>query len=76
MGSNAPFGPGLAGNAPLEIGHVAIKSGLVVLYRCIFDLARDFMNEETLGDESNKMLVRYLKPDRFITALSLTSSAS
>ena len=48
------------------IGHAAIKCGFVVLYRSVFDLARDFMNEETLGDESNKMLTRYLKPDLLI----------
>ena len=48
------------------IGHAAIKCGFVVLYRSVFDLARDFMNEETLGDADNKMLTRYLKPDLLI----------
>ena len=48
------------------IGHAAIRCGMIVLYRSIFDLARDFMNEETLGDESNKMLARYLKPDLLV----------
>jgi DNA replication protein DnaC len=48
------------------IGNGAIKCGLLVLYRSIFDLARDFMNEETLGDADNKMLGRYLKPDLLI----------
>jgi DNA replication protein DnaC len=48
------------------IGHAAIRCGMVVLYRSIFDLARDFMTEETLGDESNKMLARYLKPDLLV----------
>jgi DNA replication protein DnaC len=48
------------------IGHAAIKCSFVVLYRSVFDLARDFMNEETLCDESNKMLTRYLKPDLLI----------
>ena len=48
------------------IGHAAIKCGLLVLYRSIFDLARDFMNEETLGDADNKMLTRYLKPDLLV----------
>jgi DNA replication protein DnaC len=40
----------------------------VVLYRSIFDLARDFMNEETLAeqDDSGKILTRYLKPDLLI----------
>lgn len=48
------------------IGHAAIKCGFVVLYRSVFDLARDFMHEETLGDADNKMLTRYLKPDLLI----------
>jgi len=48
------------------IGHAAIRCGMVVLYRSIFDLARDFMTEETLGDEGNKMLARYLKPDLLV----------
>src|SRR5437867_2430129 len=48
------------------IGHAAIKCSFVVLYRSIFDLARDFMHEETLGDADNKMLTRYLKPDLLI----------
>ncbi len=48
------------------IGHAAIRCGMIVLYRSIFDLARDFMSEETLGDESNKMLARYLKPDLLV----------
>ena len=44
------------------IGQQAIKSGFVVLYRSIFDLARDFLEEQvpTLQD---KTLARYLKPD-------------
>jgi DNA replication protein DnaC len=48
------------------IGHAAIKCNFIVLYRSIFDLARDFMNEETLGEADNKMLTRYLKPDLLI----------
>lgn len=48
------------------IGHAAIKCSFVVLYRSVFDLARDFMHEETLGDADNKMLSRYLKPDLLI----------
>ena len=46
------------------IGHAAIRCGIVVLYRSIFELARD-LNEETLGDESNKMLA-HLKPDLLV----------
>lgn len=47
------------------IGHQAIKSGLVVLYRSIFDLARDFLGDEDLGAQ-DKTLARYLKPDLLI----------
>ena len=44
------------------IGQQAIKSGFVVLYRSIFDLARDFL-EEQLPTLQDKTLARYLKPD-------------
>jgi DNA replication protein DnaC len=47
------------------IGHQAIKSGFVVLYRSIFDLARDFLGDEDLGAQ-DKTLARYLKPDLLI----------
>lgn len=46
------------------IGYQAIKQGLVVLYRSIFDVVRDFLHEEALGDE--KVLSKYLKPDLLI----------
>ena len=36
-----------------------------MLYRSIFDLARDFLDEETPA-EQDKMLARYLKPDLLI----------
>ena len=45
-----------------SIGQQAIKSGFVVLYRSIFDLARDFL-EEQLPTLQDKTLARYLKPD-------------
>jgi DNA replication protein DnaC len=50
------------------IGNAAIKCGFVVLYRSIFDLARDFMNEQTLDEQedSGKTLTRYLKPELLI----------
>jgi len=49
------------------IGHAAIKCGMIVLYRSIFDLARDFMNEELIGAQDNdKILTRYLKPDLLV----------
>jgi DNA replication protein DnaC len=46
------------------IGYQAIKLGHVVLYRSIFDVVRDFLHEEVLGDE--KVLAKYLKPDLLI----------
>lgn len=47
------------------IGHQAIRAGFVVLYRSIFDLARDFL-EEANGVQQDKTLSRYLKPDVLI----------
>jgi DNA replication protein DnaC len=47
------------------IGYQAIKSGFVVLYRSIFDVVRDFLHDEALGQE-DKVLSRYLKPDLLI----------
>jgi DNA replication protein DnaC len=47
------------------VGYQAIKQGFCVLYRSIFDVVRDFMHHETLGDE-DKLLARYLKPDLLI----------
>lgn len=47
------------------IGYLAIKQGLVVLYRSIFDVVRDFLHDEVL-DGQDRMLNRYLKPDLLI----------
>jgi DNA replication protein DnaC len=47
------------------IGYQAIKAGFLVLYRSIFDLIRDFLHDEALGQE-DKILARYLKPDLLI----------
>lgn len=47
------------------IGYQAIKMDLTVYYRSIFDLVRDFMHEEALGEE-DRVLARYLKPDLLI----------
>jgi DNA replication protein DnaC len=44
------------------VGYQAIKQGFTVLYRSIFDVVRDFLHEEVLG-EDDKVLTRYLKPD-------------
>jgi DNA replication protein DnaC len=47
------------------IGYLAIKQGFVVLYRSIFDVVRDFLHDEAVGDQE-KVLARYLKPDLLI----------
>jgi DNA replication protein DnaC len=47
------------------LGYQAIKQGLVVLYRSIFDVVRDFLHEEAF-DGQEKVLARYLKPDLVI----------
>lgn len=48
------------------IGHQAIKAGMLVLYRSIFDLARDFLSEEDTPVQQDRMLARYLKPELLI----------
>jgi DNA replication protein DnaC len=47
------------------IGYHAVKAGLAVKYRSIFDLVRDFLHDEALGGE-DKVLGKYLKPDLLI----------
>ena len=47
------------------IGYQAIKLGFTVLYRSIFDVVRDFLHDEVMG-EDDKVLSRYLKPDLLI----------
>jgi len=47
------------------IGNLAIKQGLIVLYRSIFDVVRDFLLDEAVAGQE-KMLARYLKPDLLI----------
>jgi DNA replication protein DnaC len=47
------------------IGHQAIKAGFMVLYRSIFDLARDFLGDEDPRHQ-DKTLNKYLKPDLLI----------
>ena len=47
------------------LGYHAIKAGLTVLYRSIFDLVRDFLHDEAFDGE-DKVLARYLKPDLLI----------
>ena len=61
------LGPPGVGKSHLvqAIGYQALKAGLVVLYRSIFDVVRDFLHDEALGGEE-KILGRYLKPDLLI----------
>lgn len=47
------------------IGYQAVKNGHLVYYRSIFDLVRDFLQDEVLGGD-DKVLARYLKPDLLI----------
>jgi DNA replication protein DnaC len=47
------------------IGHAAIRHGLLVFYRSIFDVVRDFLKDEAL-EGYEKTLQRYLKPDLLI----------
>jgi DNA replication protein DnaC len=47
------------------IGYQAIKMGLVVLYRSIFDVVRDFLEDEAFAG-SSQVLTKYLKPDLLI----------
>jgi DNA replication protein DnaC len=47
------------------IGYLAIKQGLIVSYRSIFDVVRDFLLDEAVAGQE-KVLARYLKPDLLI----------
>lgn len=47
------------------IGYQAIKTGLTVKYRSIFDVVRDFMRDEAFAGQ-DKIMDKYLKPDLLI----------
>jgi DNA replication protein DnaC len=47
------------------LGYQAIKMGFTVLYRSIFDLVREFLQDEAFSGEE-KILVKYLKPELLI----------
>lgn len=61
------LGPPGVGKSHLvqAIGHQAIRNGLHVFYRSIFDLVHDMLENESLNG-SLKALSRYLKPDLLI----------
>jgi DNA replication protein DnaC len=47
------------------IGHQVIRIGFTVLYRSIFDVVRDFLEDEALS-QMDRTLTKYLKPDLLI----------
>ena|SRR5271157_1704110 len=47
------------------VGYQAVKMGFTVLYRSIFDVVRDFLHEEAVGQD-DKVLASYLKPELLI----------
>ena len=61
------LGPPGVGKSHLvqAIGYHAVKAGFAVLYRSIFDVVRDFLHDEALGQD-DKVLAKYLKPDLLI----------
>lgn len=61
------LGPPGVGKSHLvqAIGMQAVRQDLLVLYRSIFDLAREFIKEAALGDDS-RILRNYLKVDLLI----------
>jgi DNA replication protein DnaC len=61
------IGPPGTGKSHLAqaIGYQAIKAELLVLYRSIFDVVRDFLHDEAFEGQ-DKILAKYLKPDLLI----------
>jgi len=61
------IGPPGVGKSHLvqAIGHHLIRMGFTVLYRSIFDLVRDLMEDQALSD-NNRARSRFLKPDLLI----------
>jgi DNA replication protein DnaC len=61
------LGPPGTGKSHLvqALGYQAIKLGLIVRYRSIFDVVRDFLQEEALASQ-DKVLSKYLVPDLLI----------
>jgi len=61
------LGPPGVGKSHLSqaVGYQAIKMGLSVRYRSIFDVARDFLHEDVFSSQ-DKIMKKYLKPDLLI----------
>jgi DNA replication protein DnaC len=61
------LGPPGVGKSHLvqAVAYQALKAGFVVLYRSIFDVVRDFLQDEALAG-TDKVLAKYLKPDLLI----------
>ena len=61
------LGPPGTGKSHLvqALGYQAIKNGLTVRYRSIFDVVRDFLADEAF-DGADRTLGKYLKPDLLI----------
>ena len=61
------LGPPGTGKSHLvqAIGYQAIKTGFRVRYRSIFDVVRDFLEDEAFGGQ-DKVLAKYLVPDLLI----------
>ena len=61
------LGPPGTGKSHLcqAIGYQAIKLGFLVLYHSIFDVVRDFVEDEAFAGQ-DKLLSKYLKPDLLI----------
>jgi DNA replication protein DnaC len=61
------LGPPGTGKSHLAqaLGYQAIKSGFTVRYRSVFDVVRDFLQEEAFNG-TDKVLNKYLKPDLLI----------
>ena len=47
------------------LGYQAIKCGFLVYYRSVFDVVRDFMQDEAFGGQ-DRVLAKYLKPDLLV----------